>query len=70
MPQQSGNAKTFAEAYLYFAGKKNAEAIEFLGLLKKNTFPRIKKIGLKERNILLNKKIIVLFFTRFSNLTT
>ena len=38
LPQQSGNAKAFAEAYLYFAGKKNAEAIEFLGLLKKILF--------------------------------
>ena len=41
-------------------GKNIAEAIEFLRL-KKNTFPRIKKIGLKKRNVVLNKKIIFVF---------
>ena len=45
-PWQSANAEGFAEAYICFvvsaSAKKNAEAIEFLGILK-STFPRIKK---------------------------
>ena len=45
--------------------KKNAESIEFLGLIK-NTSPRIKKkLILKKRNVLLNKKIIFVFHMIF-----
>ena len=62
--------RVFAEAYICFivsaSAKKNAKAIEFLGILKR-TFPR-KKINtflfFKKRNVLLNKKEKVLpFFT-------
>ena len=46
LPRQSANAEGFAEAYICFvvsaSAKKNAEAIEFVGILK-STFPRIKK---------------------------
>ena len=45
-PRQSANAEGFAEAYICFvvsaSAKKNAEAIEFVGILQ-STFPRIKK---------------------------
>ena len=49
--------------------KKNADAIEFLGLIKKTLFQELKKMVFKERNVLLNKKTFVcliksfLFFT-------
>ena len=42
-------------------GKKNAEAIEFLGLIK-NMFPQIKKkLVFQKRNVLLNKFFFVFY---------
>ena len=48
-------------------GKRNAEAIKFLGILLKNTFPK-KNIFFclkRKKNVLLNKKVILVFHTIF-----
>ena len=61
-PRQSTNGEAFAKAKLFFSiflGKKNAEAIEFLGLIKKILFSKNKK------KIVLKKEVFKNIFKSF-----
>ena len=62
--------RAFAEAYLCFlvsaSAKKNAEAIKFLGILKKYVSRNKIYFRLKKKsNVSLNKKVIFIFRTIF-----
>ena len=62
--------ETFAKAYLFFSiclGKKYAEVIKFLGILKKYVSEnKIYFCSRKKINVLLNKKVIFIFHTIFN----
>ena len=61
--------RIFAKAYLCFLvsamAKKNAEAIKFLGILKKKVSKNKKYIFVYKRNVSLNKKVIFVVHTIF-----
>ena len=69
LPQQSTNIEDFCQGIsLFFSichGKKNAEAIKFLGILKKKVSKNKKYIFVYKRNVSLNKKVIFVFHTIF-----
>ena len=68
-PWQLTNVEAFAKAYQFFSiclGKNNAEAIEFLGILKKYVSKnKIYFCLKKKRSVLLNKKVIFVFHMIF-----
>ena len=61
--------EAFAEAYLSFfsicLGKKNAEVIKFLGILKKYVSENICFCSRKKSNVSHNKKVIFVFHSIF-----
>ena len=71
-PRQSANAETFPRhiyVFQYLPRQKNAEAINFLGIFKKDMLPKIKKVYFclkKKRNVSLNKKVIFVFHTIYT----